>query len=171
MFVWSIKASTIKLAGIVVLSAVTLALIIAILPHSLTETASIGTGTTVQSSKTDYSEMKTEDDFLKFINQFGIEVEPTPVEVVDVQIPNKFDAVMQKYNIVQNLQGFDLKKYRNKTVTRHTYKLKNEASQTADSPERLLSILVYRDKIIGGDICSQENGGVVSGFVDYKKQS
>ena len=65
----------------------------------------------------------------------------------------KFDAVTQKYNDLQKSQGFNLEKYKNKTVKRYTYTVSG-LPDNMSLPEDgvLLTLLVYKDKIIGGDL-------------------
>jgi len=68
-------------------------------------------------------------------------------EVQDtVTIPSPFDAVYESYNALQNAQGFDLLRYRGKEVQRFRYPV------TGDFGEGVATLLVYKNRIIGGDL-------------------
>lgn len=66
-----------------------------------------------------------------------------------VQIPEEFDAVYREYNKLQKLCGFDLTKFRGKSVTRYTYRVTNFPYETG--AEVFVNILVYEGTMIGGD--------------------
>lgn len=48
-----------------------------------------------------YSKIKTNDDRLNFLNQFGWAAESTPIEEEEVTIPGEFDKVFVSYNELQ----------------------------------------------------------------------
>ena len=79
----------------------------------------------------------------------------------EVQIPGTFDEVYGNYNQMQLEQGFDLEKYAGERVRRYSYPLTNYPNSGDDIRANLL---VYRGKIIGGDISSQIEGGFSTGF-------
>lgn len=96
-----------------------------------------------------------------FLGQFGWEVSDEAVQIVDIRIPAEFSDVYEKYNKIQKKQGFDLKKYKEKTVRRYTYEVKNYK----DEPDFInANLLIYNDKIIGGDICSVKLDGFMHGL-------
>lgn len=99
---------------------------------------------------------------LNFLSTLGWEVEQEPAEVVEVVIPQEFGDVYQNYNQIQKQQGLDLTPYRGKKVKRYTYVVNNYPGR----PENIrANLLIYRDKIIGGDICSLEaKNGFMHGF-------
>ena len=105
--------------------------------------------------------IKTNEDRLNFLSQFGWTAEPTPVEEVAVTIPKEFDKVFIGYNELQKQQGLDLAKYKNKDVTRYTYRITNYPDYEGTV---YANILVYRGKVVGGDLCSADVNGFVSGF-------
>lgn len=98
---------------------------------------------------------------LEFISQFGWEVEEEPVEIEEVLIPAKFDAVYENYNILQRAQGLDLTRYRGKMVKRFTYQVQNYPD-TED--EVRLNLLIAENKVVGGDVCSMALDGFMHGF-------
>ncbi len=96
-----------------------------------------------------------------YLKQFGWEVSAEPSEIVEVAIPTEFNDVYEKYNVIQKKQGFDLSPYRGKTVKRWTYDVTNYPD---NRPNVKANLLVYENKVIGGDICSLELDGFMHGF-------
>lgn len=104
---------------------------------------------------------KTNEDRIKFLSQFGWEVEPDPIEICEIKIPSKFNEVYENYNSMQKDQGLDLSKYKEQNCTRYTYQVLNYK----DAPGGIrANILVFNNKVIGGDICSIEIDGFMHGF-------
>ena len=80
-------------------------------------------------------------------------MDASPVESVNVKLPSKFDAVLEKYNDIQKSQGFNLAKYKNKEVVRHTFRVTAlPDEQTLPKEDVLLTFILHKDKIIGGDL-------------------
>ena len=98
---------------------------------------------------------------LSFIVSLGWSVSAEPYEVEEVIIPSEFDAVFDGYNAIQLEQGFDLSKYKGKRVKRYTYLL--DAHPSGEENVRL-NLLIYKDRIIGGDICSSRLDGFMHGL-------
>ena len=159
MFVWSFKASTFKLIGVIVACAALLALLIGIIPS---------TGSFVQSSvavinpQYNFEGVTNAEKGAEFAKQFNINVKLPQSDAAEFRIPSNFDAVMEKYNDIQRQQGMNLEKYKNKQVTRYTYVV---LDADGNETENLLSLIVYKDRVVGGDISSTQNGGFVSGFI------
>ena len=98
-----------------------------------------------------------------FLEAFGWEVKDAPAEIAEVTLPDEFGDVMRQYNLMQIEQGFDLTPYRGKKVTRWCYEILNY--EDALPGERVVAnLLVYDNKIIGGDICSATMNGFMHGF-------
>lgn len=87
-----------------------------------------------------------------FIAALGVEVDEQNYLIKSVIIPNSFNDVYIQYNNLQKSAGYDLEKYAGKTVTQYTYYFKN-------SDTNRVNLLVYRQKIIGGDISSARLDG------------
>lgn len=98
---------------------------------------------------------------VKFLTDFGWQVTTSPMETGQVRIPDKEDAVFARYNALQKSQGYDLSAYAGKTVMRYVYKINN--FPRAEEPV-YATILMYKNKIIGGDITDTSPRGVVQGF-------
>ena len=104
---------------------------------------------------------KTNEQRLSFIRHFGWEVEPEPIEVMEVIIPKEFDNVYKEYNSMQKIQGFDLEPFAGKRCKRYSYIVKNYP----DHPEDVrLNLIVHKNKVIGGDVCSLTPNGFIHGF-------
>ena len=103
----------------------------------------------------------TNDARVKFLTDLGWEVTPSPTESGEIRIPKAGDQVFDRYNELQKSQGYDLNKYAGKKVMRYVYQINN----FPDTKEPVYAtVLVYRDRIIGGDITDTTPGGRVQGF-------
>ena len=159
MFVRSVKMSTIKLVSIAALAIVaTVALIIFIPSEGSAETSAWQVG---EVKEIRFDKIKTDSDRAAFLSQFGYEVKEEPTEAIEVKIPKEFDKVFAAYNELQKEVGLDLSRYRGKTVMRYTYEVTNYPSYNG---EVLASLLVYKNKVIGGDVCSADPSGFAHGF-------
>lgn len=104
---------------------------------------------------------KTEAERMSFITSYGWEVEAEPAEIMEVVIPKEFDEVYEQYNAIQKRQGCDLKEYAGKRCKRYSYVVTNYPG-TEDAVR--INILVYKNKVIGGDVCSLAVEGFIHGF-------
>lgn len=96
----------------------------------------------------------TEDERVRFFLQFSVEIDPESKTVKEVTIPHPLDDVYETYNALQLQQGFDLMPYEGKRVKCYTYTVRNAARKDGgDSPVNA-TILVYKGKVIAGDIAS-----------------
>ena len=103
----------------------------------------------------------TNDARVKFLTDLGWEVTPSPTESGEIRIPKAGDQVFDRYNELQKSQGYDLNKYAGKKVMRYVYQINN----FPDAKEPVYAtVLVYKDRIIGGDITDTTPGGRVQGF-------
>ena len=160
MFVYSLRAGTVKLVGVICVALTVLITLIAFVPtYSTDNSAAANAGETAVSYS--YDKVKTQDDVVGFLSQFGWQVDAKPVEVKTVTIPSEFDKVFAAYNELQKAQGLNLLKFKNKEVTRYTYKLTNFPDYAGTV---YANLLVYRGRVIGGDICSADVNGFVTGF-------
>ncbi len=161
MFVYSLRASTLKFFAVVCVALTALITMITFIPSY--DSGDIGYIATGVQKEVRYDKIKTNDDRIAFLSQFGWEVNATPVETREVKIPTEFDKVFTSYNEIQKQQGLDLSRYKNKNVTRYTYEITNY-SDSQQGVKTYANILVYRNKVIGGDICSADVGGFIHGF-------
>ena len=156
MFIYSVKAKTIKLLAAVCVSLVAVITLIAFIPSHLGGSLAVsGNG------EVNYTGIKTAEDRIEFLKQFGWEVKSEPVEVCEVTIPAEFDKIFTGYNEIQKRQGLDLSDYKKKKVMRYTYEVTNYEGEDGVV---YANILVYRKRVIGGDICSADVKGFIHGF-------
>ncbi|MBQ7319587.1 MAG: DUF4830 domain-containing protein [Clostridia bacterium] len=162
MFVYSVRATTIKFFAVICVALATLITVIAVLPTAVEDTAQVGAdgeGEAVQVIS--YEKVKSAEDAARFLAQFGWEVNVSDVEEVGAKLPATFDKILTAYNELQMRQGLNLSKYKNKEITRYTFEVNNYPG--ADGPV-LANVLVYRNRVIGGDLCSADVTGFVTGF-------
>ncbi len=157
MFVYSMRASTIKLVGVITVALTVLITLIAFVP---TYGVSGSTDADAEVSY-NYDKIKTVSDAAAFLTQFGWKIDPTPAEIKTVTIPGEFDKVFAAYNELQKAQGLNLSKYKNREVTRYTFRVTNYEGYEGAV---LANVLVFRNRVIGGDICSADASGFVHGF-------
>ena len=93
----------------------------------------------------------THEQRMLFIKSLGITVDEEAVTVKETVIPQKFGYVYDRYNELQNKAGFDLSPFKGKAVTVYGYPLLSE--------EKILTLIVCDDKIIGGDIAETDIHG------------
>lgn len=105
----------------------------------------------------------TEEERMNFITQLGLNVEKEPSEVTEVIIPEEFDETYTSYNEIQKTAGLDLEHYKGCTVKRWTYTVTNYPEYEGSNSIKI-NLLVYKGKIIGGDICSVELDGFMKGL-------
>ena len=159
MFVYSLKASTLKFFAVVCVALTALVMMITFIPsYDGGEFKYITTGNEVDIN---YSKIKTNEERIAFLSQFGWKTGENPIEEVEVTIPENFDKVFTGYNEIQKRQGLDLSKYKGKKVIRYTYEITNYENANG---KVYANIIVYRNKVIGGDICSANVGGFIHGF-------
>ena len=171
MFIYSFKASSIKFFGVLCVALAALITLIAFVPAYAGDPSAkpqsggvavdapeAESGVTVSAR---YDKVKTADDAAQFLSQFGWVVDAGSVETKEVTVPAQFDKVFAGYNELQKSQGLDLSKYKKKAVTRYTFTVTNY-----DGYEGTVyaNVLVYRNRVIGGDICSADVSGFIHGF-------
>lgn len=158
MFIYSVRASTLKFFACIILC-------LAVFGALLT----IGSADAVYASadgvEINYSGMKTNEDRVAFIEGFGIKVKEEPVREETFTMPDDFDRVILGYNQIQKTQGLDLTKYERKRVTHYAYEVTNYASDGAV----YVNLLVFRNRIIAADISSVADGGFVSSLTEFDR--
>lgn len=159
MFVYSLKASTLKFFGIIGIAVVTIAALIIFVPTYSTETTA---QIAAMNESITFDNIKSADDGIKFLSQYGWEVNSTPVEQCEITVPKEFDKVMTSYNEIQKQQGLDLTKYCKKTAIRYTYKVTNYPQYNGTV---YANIIVYKNRVIAGDICSADAKGFIHTLV------
>ena len=157
MFVYSMRAGTVRFFSIVCVALLVLVALVAFVPELQPVAAA---GEEVQESIR-YEDVESVSDQIAFLAQFGWEVEPAPLESTTVTIPAEFDKVFAAYNEMQKEQGLNLSKFKNKDATRYTFAVSNYEGYEGTV---YANVLVYRNRVIGGDVCSADTSGFVHGF-------
>ena len=161
-----------KFFAVVCVALAALVALIAFVPAYAGGNVSTGAWGNVQSDTVDagqgtsqtvyrYDKVKSADDAAEFLTQFGWTVDAGSVEKDNVTIPSEFDKIFAGYNEMQKAQGLDLSKYKRKSVTRYTFTVTNYKDYDGTV---YANVLVYRNRVIGGDICSADVSGFIHGF-------
>ncbi len=150
MFIYTVKASTLRFCLCLLLAIAVLVGLIA-----------LGTSDAVYASvgerSINYGGMKDNDARLEFIESFGLKVASEPQNSESITLPREFNRFLMQYNQVQKKQGLDLEKYKHKRVTYYSYKVENY-----DYPgDVFVNLVIYRERIIACDISSTADGGFI----------
>ena len=154
MFFYTFKANKKALigAGLVVLALVILFFVFPSHPKTQSVSAKVKL------------EASTNAERIAFIENFGYDVIDEPLETRDVIIPEQFDDTYKSYNELQRSQGFDLSKFKGKSVKSFSYAVTNYPGIENSEKTIRANLLVYNSEIIGGDICSVELDGFMHEF-------
>lgn len=176
MFIYAVHGNTIKFFGIIGISILTLALLIAFIPKGeaaqprdpaadavpSAPPSNVTPEGDAEASKTvNFDKVKTNEDRIALIKSYGWEVEGTPAEEAKVTVPAEFDRVMESYNQIQRQQGFDLSKYRNRDMMRYTYRITNYPDYNGTV---YCNLLIYKNRVVAADICSSDVNGFIAGL-------
>lgn len=105
--------------------------------------------------------MPTNDSRVHFLKDFGWEVDRSPKESGMVRIPEESSDVFDRYNALQKDQGYNLSEYAGKKVMRYVYTINNYPGATEPV---YATLLVFKNRIIGGDITDTAAKGQIRGF-------
>ena len=100
----------------------------------------------------------TNEERIRFLSELGWQVSAAPAESSQIRIPREASQVFDRYNQLQKSQGYDLTTYGGKTVTRYVYQVTNYPDATEPV---YATLLVHKDRIIGGDITDTAPGGKI----------
>ena len=98
---------------------------------------------------------------VKFLKDMGWEVKEHPVQSGKVKMPRETSAVYERYNNLQKSQGYDLSEFAGKKAMRYVYEVSNYPGATQPV---FATLLVYEDRVIGGDITDTGTGGKIRGL-------
>ena len=105
--------------------------------------------------------IKTAEDRIAYLEGYGWLVDPEPIAVEELLVPEEFDETYTDYLTMQADQGFDLTKYCGKRVKRYSYRIQNYPGGETDVQA---AILLYRNTVIGGEVLSSQPGGFIHGL-------
>ena len=162
MFIYSFRASTLRFFALLLLAAGALTALIVFVPaYEPQEYDSTA-------ASISYEGIETNEDRIAFLSQFGYKVSGEPIESVELTLPDDFDRVFSGYNELQKAQGLDLTKYKGKTVTRYTYEVTDYPGHEGE--KIYANLIVRKNRIIAGDVCSAEPSGFIHGFERTERQ-
>ncbi len=154
MFIYTVKASKLKFFALLICSMAIILTVASVVPKEKDYDS-------VAVVSYNYSDISTNEDRVQFLSTFGYDVNPTPIEVVSVTIPENFDGVYEKYNDLQRSQGLNLKRFSGVKAKRYTYSITN---YEGDAENVVANVLIYNNNIIGGDICKTGSDPFLHGF-------
>ena len=114
-----------------------------------------------EESTTTSATVSDNDSRVSFLKSFGWEMTTSPVESGQVRIPTETTEIFDRYNQLQQAQGYDLSQYAGKKVMRYVYKVTNYPGATDPV---YATVLVYKNQIIGGDVTNTAAGGRIQSF-------
>lgn len=159
MFVLSFKASSAKILGIICVCLVAVIVSIALLP---------GAGSSLNVNKIEGMQKLSKinagkaDGRIEYFEMLGFSVKSEPVSCEKEKMPKVMDAVTEKYNSLQRMQGFDLSRYCGKNLDGYTYEVTSFPDDTRIGANRYLAtLIVYKNKVVAADICCSETGEVL----------
>lgn len=105
--------------------------------------------------------IRSDQDRLDYLSEFGWLVAEEPLAVEDLRIPEEMGTEYDDYLALQSAQGFDLAKYAGKYVKRYTYEILNYP--TGEEGVQI-SLLLYRHRVIAGEVLSPRLNGFLHGL-------
>ena len=107
------------------------------------------------------SQAATNEARVAFLEQFGWQLQPEPVQTQQVRVPEEPSEVFLRYNDLQISQGYDLLSLSGKTLTRYVYQITNYPGSDG---VYFATLLIYDGTVVGGDVASSRQNGVMHGF-------
>lgn len=106
----------------------------------------------------------TQDELMSFIAELGYTVKNEPDSIEEIIIPEVFDEVYEQYNELQKAAGLDLTAYKGCSAKKWTFTVTDYPGY--ENKECIkINLIVYGKHIIGGDICSVELDGFMTGLL------
>ena len=98
----------------------------------------------------------TNEERVAYLEALGWQVEPQPIETLDLQLPEKLEGEWDAYAKLQKGQGLPFSEFAGQAVKRYTYTVTNYP----EIPQGVQAILyLWGDQIIGGDVIFTGQGG------------
>ncbi len=152
MFIFTAKVDRRK----IILGAVAAALLCGVAIVAATTLNARGAATL--SAGVDPKGVKTNEDRIAYLEQYGWKVQAQPASVEELLVPQEFDETYTQYLALQTAQGFDLTEYCGKRVKRYAYTITNYPTGEAGVQAGLL---IYKNTVIGGEILSAHMDGFI----------
>lgn len=139
MFIWTAKLN--KRRIVLALTAV--------LCLSAAAAVLLGARGTVASAAVSPKGIKTEEDRVAYLQEWGWQVSPQAALVEELELPKEFGPEYEQYLALQSGQGFDLTRYGGKRVRRYTYGVLNYPTGETGV---IAHLLVCKHTVIGGEV-------------------
>ena len=127
------------------------------IPHENAD-ASLSASAAPNAAKISFENVRSNDDRVAFLRQFGWEVESDPISEAKLKLPAEFDDIMSEYNEIQRSQGLDLSKYKGNEVERYSYAVTNYPGYDG---EVVANVIVAKGRVVAGDVCSADPDGFI----------
>ena len=150
MFIYSIRASTVKFLGFILFTVLLVGFAVLSLDSSSVYASAAP-------ADVNYGGVGTPEAREAFVRSFGLEIDPDSLTEESFTMPESFDRVILGYNELQKKQGLDLSKYAKKRVTRYTWRVTN---YNADG-EVYVNLFVFRSTVVACDVSSADPEGFV----------
>lgn len=158
MFVYSFKASSVKIICALALCAVALVAAIILLPEA---GSSLNVNKIEGMEKLESINVKKEKGRIEYLSALGYTVDEQSVTPKSEKLAESLDAVTEKYNELQRFQGFDLTRYCGKTLDSYTYRVCALPDGTnVDSKMCLATLVVHKGRVVAADLCYPETGEI-----------
>ena len=151
MHIYTFRASTLKFFAVVALAVAALVSLAVVIPRYMEPESVLAAA--------NYKNIETNEERREFLASFGYEVTAETTEVAEIVVPESFDSVYEVYNGIQRRQGLDLADYKGKKATRYTYTVTNYGQEQV-----IANLIIYKGRIIAGDICCPGENGFIHGF-------
>lgn len=151
MFIVSVRASTLKFCGTLLAGIILVTVLVAVLPSGSAGNAPV-------KEVVRYDNIESYEDMSEFLMEYGWKASAQPEKDEEVVIPGQFVGVFAEYNRLQKTQGFDLESYAGKQVHRVEFRIENFDKKQEPT---LAVLFVYRERIVGGHLCSADPFGFV----------
>ena len=98
----------------------------------------------------------TNEERVAYLEALGWQVEPQPIETLDLQLPEKLEGEWDAYAKLQKGQGLPFSEFAGQAVKLYTYTVTNypEIPQGVQA-----NLYLWGDQIIGGDVIFTGQGG------------
>lgn len=98
----------------------------------------------------------TNEERVAYLEALGWQVEPQPIETLDLQLPEKLEGEWDAYAKLQKGQGLPFSEFAGQAVKRYTYTVTNYP----EIPRGVqANLYLWGDQIIGGDVIFTGQGG------------
>ncbi len=108
------------------------------------------------SAKAERIELVTNAQRVEYIKSLKIDILSDDYKMKTVTIPVEFGKVYDNYNKLQLSADFDLRDYKGKKVEIYTYNC---------SGDEVVNLMIYKGRLIGGDISETSLGGSMKALV------